>query len=267
MNFKVNFKESNQKFKVDFGNVIQIGEPIIISKEITENGTYRANDDEASGYNPVVVNVDTETPYNEGYAEGYTNGVASVPIYYASTLGGLFTGAIFPANYNFVLRVKKSMALNGTIRQSQNIKTVKLICDEISGTVNLSDFARYCASVETIDLTEYNRKISNLSSAFASCSKLKSILGALDLSSCTNVSGFVYCGSLEKVEFVPNTIKPSISFSSCGNLTTETIESIIDGLVDLTGQTAQTVSWHSKVLEKLTLDQCLRISNKNWLYQ
>lgn len=65
MNFEVKFKESNQSFDVEFGKVIQLGQPLILPKEITENGTYRATEEGANGYSPVVVNV----PIPDGYIE------------------------------------------------------------------------------------------------------------------------------------------------------------------------------------------------------
>lgn len=54
----------------------------IIPKTITENGEYNAIDDNADGFNPVIVNVPDrydegyEDGKNDGYEEGYENGKA-----------------------------------------------------------------------------------------------------------------------------------------------------------------------------------------------
>lgn len=51
-------------------NNIYISDITIIPKTITENGVYNAPADDAIGYNPVTVDVDTKTPYNEGFEAG-----------------------------------------------------------------------------------------------------------------------------------------------------------------------------------------------------
>ena len=48
------------------------------------------------------------------------------------------------------------------------------------------------------------------------------------------------------------------------NLTPETIQSIIDGMADLTGATAQTLTFHKDVGAKLTDAQKATITAKNW---
>ena len=75
---------------------------------------------------------------------------------------------------------------------------------------------------------------------------------------------FNYIYSLVNVRFVANTIKLSIAFAQSDNLSTETIQSIIDGLADLTGGTAQTLTLHSTVGSKLTDTQKATITAKNW---
>lgn len=78
------------------------------------------------------------------------------------------------------------------------------------------------------------------------------------------VQVFQGCNELQEVRFVANSIKLSISFANCSNLSTETIQSIIDGLADLTGGTAQTLTLHATVGSKLTDEQKATITAKNW---
>ncbi len=80
MNFNVKFEESNKAFRVDFGDVVEIGRPTIISKEVTVNGSYNATAEGANGYNPVVVNVPTYEEENAqltGMVEELTEAVAA----------------------------------------------------------------------------------------------------------------------------------------------------------------------------------------------
>lgn len=74
---------------------------------------------------------------------------------------------------------------------------------------------------------------------------------------------FQGCNELQEVRFVANSILQSISFPS-SKLSTDTIQSIIDGLADLTGGTTQTFTLHSTVGNKLTDTQKTTITAKNW---
>jgi hypothetical protein len=90
-------------------------------------------------------------------------------------------------------------------------------------------------------------------------------IGEMDISSATAVNNmFFSCSRLKKIAFVPGCIKISISFESCGALDDASIQSIIDGLADLTGKTAQTITFHPDVGAKLTDVQKATITTKNW---
>ena len=59
----------------------------------------------------------------------------------------------------------------------------------------------------------------------------------LDFSSATNVLRmFDQCKALEEVRFVPNSLKISITLPQSSKLSADTIQSIIDGLADLSGE-------------------------------
>jgi len=85
----------------------------------------------------------------------------------------------------------------------------------------------------------------------------------LDFSSVTTAVQ-IWCVALKEVRFVPNTIKVNMNVNTCEALSAESIQSIIDALVDLTGQTAQKLEWHTDVLLKLTDEQFATITAKNW---
>ena len=75
---------------------------------------------------------------------------------------------------------------------------------------------------------------------------------------------FAGSNGLKEVRFAKGCIKLSLSFASCPFLSDETIQSIIDGLADLTGGTMQELDFHSDIVNKLTEEQWLQIYNKNW---
>ena len=80
----------------------------------------------------------------------------------------------------------------------------------------------------------------------------------------TTLNIFNYCNALKEVRFVENTISVAMNLNSCGNLSNDTINSIIDGLVDLTGTTAQTLKFNTAVRDALTDEQIARVTSKNW---
>ena len=87
-----------------------------------------------------------------------------------------------------------------------------------------------------------------------------------DFSAVTNNLNGVFktCYALKDFRVKPSCIKVSFSIADSGDLSTDTIQSIIDGLVDLTGGTAQTLTLHADVGAKLTDEQKATITTKNW---
>lgn len=115
----------------------------------------------------------------------------------------------------------------------------------------------------------FNADISKAASAmgmFSSQYALRVVDGTpLNLSSSTNNTNMLNMSSkVEEIRFAPNTIKASIGLQGSGNLSDATIQSVIDGLADLTGQTAQTVTFHADVGAKITQTQKDAIAAKNW---
>lgn len=75
---------------------------------------------------------------------------------------------------------------------------------------------------------------------------------------------FQYIPKLEYIRFVQETIAFSIKFTQSSVLSDVSIQSIIDGLADLTGKTAQIIYLHTSVVKRLTDKQLQQISSKNW---
>ena len=127
------------------------------------------------------------------------------------------------------------------------------------------------ASDDTLKRVTFNvdtENCNNATNAFAGLRALEIVDGKpLNCSSATvanRANMFAFCKALKEVRFVANSIKISISFNNCLSLSTDTIQSIIDGLADLTGGTAQTLTLHATVGAKLTDTQKATITAKNW---
>ena len=177
--------------------------------------------------------------WNNGEFEA---GKQSGPIRYCETLSNVFYGAIFPEGYGFELRVEKVVPLYMAFRDAKNLKTLKIVANNIvgDGKCEFGYFAMSCRDLETVDFIQYNARPSSLDYAFFNDTKLKNILGVFDCTDCIRFSNtFLYCADLEEIRFVENTIKEVISFESCKKLTKSSITSVINGLSDtVTGKTA-----------------------------
>ena len=77
-------------------------------------------------------------------------------------------------------------------------------------------------------------------------------------------SCFGQCSEIEQIRFVEKSILRNISFSATDKLSDESIQSIINGLAELTGGTAQTLTLNATVGAKLTDTQKATITAKNW---
>lgn len=108
--------------------------------------------------------------------------------------------------------------------------------------------------------------ITYFSNAFQASALLERIIGNLDLSnSASNGNCFMGCTALKEFRVIPLSIKLNFSVISSPNLSNETIQSIIEGLADLTGGTTQTITFHATVGAKLTEEQKATITAKNWI--
>lgn len=102
----------------------------------------------------------------------------------------------------------------------------------------------------------------NTSSTFddANCDSLH-----LRFSENTNIAGSTFLNLAFLVNLrIEGTIAKSISFPHSNLLSTDAVQSVIDALKDLTGQTVQTVTFHATVGGKLTAEQKAAITAKNW---
>lgn len=106
---------------------------------------------------------------------------------------------------------------------------------------------------------------------------VKRVEGApLNFSGATSISPFAYTYNVEHFRVAPNSIKIKADFSHCTMIDDDTVDSIVNGLFDLTGATAQTLTLNKAVKARLEADDAKedtdsekrhwisRITGKNW---
>lgn len=106
-------------------------------------------------------------------------------------------------------------------------------------------------------------RVANADNVFMDCTKLKTIpyIGFFGVTS--TGSFFIRCNELENIT-VGGEVASAIGFHYCPKLTNESVQSIIDHLADLTGQSAKTIRFHATVGGNLTDEQKATITAKNW---
>lgn len=127
---------------------------------------------------------------------------------------------------------------------------------------NMQNFAQDCTKLREINIgTTYS--CTNALSMFNNCNALETVK-TLNLSKISNAQNQRYmfnnCVALKNVEFIPNTIRWSISFANSPLLTTESVQNIINALLNIS--TAQTVTFHKDVV--ITDEQKTTITEKGW---
>lgn len=216
--------------------------------------------------------------FDDVYAAGKAAGGGSGVDYsmYAKQIQ-LRPAAITQENVTFDLDNATTLAMffNSTLEADDNVsvKNITVNCPNKIEAMNAAFFCNRTYNdnvLEKVTLNVDTSACSTIRLAFRGCRALKTIDGTpLDLSKCTasnsTENAFQYCYALQDVGFAKETIQVNTSFANSSLLSDESIQSIIDGLADLTGGTAQTLTLHADVKAKLTDEQKTTITNKGWL--
>lgn len=134
---------------------------------------------------------------------------------------------------------------------------------DIVVTGNASNAFAYSRITDTtvdIDISNAN----NITALFQSCERLITIR-KLIVSEATPFVSTTFSGCKALVDItIEGTIGVSISFPDSPKLSGASVQSIIDALKDLTGQTGQKLTLNATVVDKMTQEQKDAITAKNW---
>ena len=219
-----------------------------------------------------------QLPFPNGMADavrGIQSGGGEDLMQYVVDFRSMFSNVEFPTDSVLDLNLKnlgKKINTSGNyaefdyVFQSAN-GLKKIICRTPNENVRVSMYQTFNRTTATeIDLSEFPVLIYSATQTFYYNSSVEIIKGTLrfadDMKNVANMFG--YASKLKEVRFEENNIRLSIVFASCKLLSNESIQSIIDGLADLTGQTAQTITWHKDIEAKLSEEQKAQITSKNW---
>lgn len=209
------------------------GSATLMTKTITENGTYNASDDDADGYSEVTVNVVPSSEYIVTLENLHDRSTDFQNTYINSANGE-------PINYNGWVSTD-FIELNGQISVAAPIKDWQ-----------------YCAVYD--ENKKFIRNLTNgLNSALTSNAKyirfsdLKSNIQNLCVYSSNNITD---CD-------VPAAINEPLRLGEF-NINIESLIQILNNLADRTGQTRYILTLGLANLEKLTSEQKAIATSKNW---
>ena len=205
------------------GSIPSGSTPTLITKTITQNGTYNASSDNADGYSSVTVNVSGGSGYTELPNYQVSNGVASKR---SKVLDGTeFSNITSVADYGLYYAFRDCPGLTGQLNLS-SLTTV--------GNYGLNYAFYNCSGLTSIDLSSLTSVDSyGLYYAFYNCSGLT---GQLNLSSLASVgsnglnNAFRSCKGLTSIDLSSLTSVDSYglnnAFNSCKGLTSIDLSSL-----------------------------------------
>lgn len=173
---------------------------------------------------------------------------------------------------NIEFNVPKNMkSLKEIFSGQPNVRTV--VINKTDGTNIVNMFKAFFGTryMTKITLNFDTSAVTNWDGAFNNSAvgggTLITIEGLLDFSSSTNTLTGVFGGNrnIKNIQIKEQSINSSISFPLMSLLTDDSVNSIINGLADLSGsETAKTVTFDTVIKNKLTEEQIATINNKGW---
>lgn len=235
-----------------------------IAQEVTRLGTAKAGLKTSIEGKGVTVPEETKIDGYPALVDRIAQGGVTDNVAFATSLKHTFQSAEFPTT-NLVIDVSRCTKYEDPFDRS-NLETLTFSAIPQS-------YVSCSGMVEVMPaLTEFSFPgafhISSARYLFYNCPNLKTVNGVLDFSEIKTADLFyAFCQNstaIENLTFAPSSIFASIGLQQSALLSAASLQSIVDALADLTGQTAQTLTLHSDAKTRLTAAQRQTITGKNW---
>ena len=186
------------------------------------------------------------------------------PLDYCYTYTNLFQNAEFPSDSSIEMYLPRAstaisssvFAFNGVFNGTKGLKRIKISTPYNGRTCSINAFCHSSKIVE-VDFSDWHLPIKDGATAFYNNIVIKRIIGELEFSSdVTNVSNmFFNCKVLEEVRFKKETLPLSMSLLYSPNLSDASIDSLVNGFADMTGQTAIVFTVHKDVKARIEANE------------
>ena len=199
--------------------------------------------------------------YDAGFTAGQAEG-GSVQdnARYASSIR--FHNTAFPEGYEMLLKLNDPDNLP-QFRGATGIRKVTIDV-HTDKSYDASNFLYNNTTIEELVFPD-GIQFSSLGYFATNCKALKRVVGRVNMTGITTSSIYNGCSALEEVYFMPNTIGVNFDIKHSALLIDASVQSIIDGLADLSGTEPQTLFLNNAIGAKLTDAQRETIAGKNWI--
>lgn len=229
---------------------------------ITQNGEYTPQDG-VDGFSKVTAEFDT----------------SSLPKVKVTTLGTISNDCIDENGYWAAELVDTSMITNlsSAFFKNANVKTLDVSNWNVSNVKNFSHMFRQCYNLFSLDVSNWDvSKGQKFVSMFYDSAVRVPDLTKWELHNANEMTQFVgrgqlsLCGGCDINQVITENIavlkglKVNTDIQYAINLDRASLRALINGLADLTGQTAQTLTLGKTLTAKLTEEDIAIAVNKNW---
>lgn len=154
----------------------------------------------------------------------------------------------------------------GSTITSEELEKLNFDYTIFTKNVMLSSFFSNCPNLTYVILNDTS-KVSSFSNMFLNDSNLESVktlnFSLISLRSINLTTVFKGCTKLKEVRLVPNTLQAKLDFSEAPLLSDESVQSIIDGMKQITSGTVY-IAFHSNTSNRFTDEQYSQIKAKGW---
>lgn len=232
------------------------------SVTITQNGTTEITPDENKVLSKVTVEVNVADSFYDTFWDDYQqNGVRTDYNYAFAGYG--WTDITFKPKYDVVPELANCMFGYTTITDLTNLD-VNVDFSKCTDMRNcfISSSLTHIGIVNLIKLQRSNWAQNIFSNATKLHTIDKLILPVAEVQN--HFDGyFLNCWALENIT-IEGEFWRSVSFPHSSKLTTESVDSIINALADLTGADSQTLTVHKDVFGRMSDEQKAFVTSKNW---
>lgn len=254
---------------------------------ITQNGTYTPQEG-VDGFSKVVAEFDTsslpkvkvssfkvtDACINE---DGMWEGESLIDTSECKTFYNSFASATKLKQLDARgLNTDKVTDMSYVFQRCSNLESLNVSNWNTSNVTTMNNAFYQCSNLEALDVSNWDvSKVITMYALFSGCG-IKSVdFSKWDISNCTSISYFgagnalTYIGGRTIDEVLANNIgclnglKSSFYLYS-RKLDRASLRALINGLADLTGQTAQTLTLGATLIAKLTEEDIAITTSKNW---
>lgn len=242
--------------------------------DITKNGTTEIPPDEGKVLSKVTVNVDvpSEDTYHQLFWNNYQCFGDRVDYEKAFYNAGhtIWIADMIQPIYDFTVNIANSMFRGltdltdfNTFLEDRNVTFNFILSPQNQALASAGYMFSGCTSLKSV-VGLNCEKVSTIIYMFNSCHNLETV-HLKNLQKTTNIDGvFNQCYVLKNLTIENGEISSNINLGDSSQLTDLSIDSIETALVDLTGQTSKNIILNKAVIERMSDEQKLKFTNKNW---